>query len=142
MRLPALPLVGYYMGKPTPMNNAITIRLAMYDQKNATPELLALTDRYAKIVGSHRSFWRTLNSGVGVFGTKDMDGCATIAHNFNRPILVLWGKEDRVFPVSHTKKAMQLLPDAELKLFDRCGHYPQWEQPEAFVTAIEDHLST
>ncbi len=142
MRLPALPVIGYYLGKPTSMNNAITIRLAMYDQKHATPNLVALVNQYASKLGSHRSFWLTLKSGVGVFGVKDRDHFAEIAKAMQCPTLVIWGREDRVFPSSQADIAMGLLPKGTLKLVDHCGHYPQWEQPEVFVAAVTKHLSS
>jgi len=141
MRIPALPLIGYQLGRPTPFSNAMTIRLAMFDRRQATAELVALTNRYAVIPGSHRSFVRTLQSGVGLFGMKDCDRVARLGRQFNRPALVMWGRQDRVFPVKQSARAMELLPQAELSLIDACGHYPQWEQPEAFASAVEAFLT-
>jgi pimeloyl-ACP methyl ester carboxylesterase len=140
MRIPALPLIGYWLGRPNPSNNALTIRLAMHDRRHATPELIALTNRYAAVPGSHRSFVRTLQTGVGLFGVKERDSFAGLAGQFDRPALVVWGKEDRVFPTVQSKRAMELLPQAELRLIDECGHYPQWEQPDAFADAVEAFL--
>ncbi len=42
-----------------------------------------------------------------------------------------------MFPVQYAEEAAQLISDAQLTLIDACGHYPQWEQPEAFVAAVE-----
>ncbi|RZL82666.1 MAG: alpha/beta fold hydrolase [Sphingomonas sp.] len=141
MRLPALPLVGDWLGRPTPFNNALTLKLAMCDPAQVTPELLELTNRYARVPGSERSFVRTLQTGVGLFGSKDCVGVARIAQRLDRPTLIVWGRQDRVFPPVYAERAATLLPRSSLCLIDRCGHYPHWEQPDAFATAVEEFLT-
>lgn len=136
MRLPALPLVGSWLGRPTPSNNRLTLRLAMHDPRQVTPELIALTDHYAAVPGSARSLVRTLQSGVGLRGSRHLDQAARAAARLDRPSLLLWGRQDRVFPVRHAEAAARLLPHATLRLIDRCGHYPHWEQPEQFAHAV------
>ena len=140
MRLPALPLIGSWLGRPTPSNNRLTLRLAMYDRRHVTPELLTLTNRYAAISGSDRSFVRSLQTGVGLLGGSDVAATVARAMRLRRPALVVWGRQDRVFPASYARRAVDLLPDARLRLIERCGHYPHWEQPEVFATAVEEFL--
>lgn len=141
MRLPALPVIGYQLGKPTSFNNALTLKLAMHDPAQVTPALLELTNRYARVPGSHRSFVRTLQTGVGVFGGKDRASVARIAARLDRPALVIWGRQDRVFPPAYAERATALLPQPRLCLIDRCGHYPHWEQPDVFAAAVEGFLT-
>ena len=137
MRLPSLPVVGSWLGRPTPANNIRTLRLTLNDPANMTPELIALTNRYAAMPGSNRSFVKTLQQGVGLTGSKDRDTVTEIAGSFDRPALVIWGRQDRVFPVEQAHRAATLLPHSELLLLDDCGHYPHWEQPIAFAEAVE-----
>jgi pimeloyl-ACP methyl ester carboxylesterase len=141
MRLPALPLIGYQLGRPTPFNNALTLKLAMHNPAQVTPALLDLTNRYARVPGSHRSFVRTLQTGVGLFGSKDTASVARIAAQLDRPVLVMWGRQDRVFPPVYAERAASILPQATLCLIDRCGHYPHWEQPDAFAAAVEEFVT-
>jgi pimeloyl-ACP methyl ester carboxylesterase len=140
MRFPALPLVGDWLGRPTPANNELTLRLAIHDRRNVTPELIELTNRYARAPGSDRSFVRTLQTGVGLFGVRERDSFEALARRFERPALVVWGRQDRVFPAHQSERAVTLLPLSERILIDDCGHYPQWEQPEAFAMAVERFL--
>jgi pimeloyl-ACP methyl ester carboxylesterase len=141
MRLPALPLVGSWLGRPSPSNNALTLRLAMHDRHHITAELLELTNAHARIAGSERSFVRTLQAGVGLLGSKHRADVAADAARLERPTLLLWGKQDRVFPARNAPRAAALLPQARLKLIDRCGHYPHWEQPDIFAAAVLDFLA-
>lgn len=41
-----------------------------------------------------------------------------------------WGQQDRVTPLSEAAVAMSLYPDATLHVFENCGHFPHWDQPE------------
>jgi pimeloyl-ACP methyl ester carboxylesterase len=137
MRLPALPIIGGWLGRPTPYNNKLTLRLAIHDRANVTSELVALTNRYASIPGSSISFVRTLKAGVGLFGSRDRNAIEQIARQFAAPALIVWGQQDRVFPVAQAECAANLLPRSEMLLVDQCGHYPQWEHPDLFAEAIE-----
>lgn len=136
-RVPALPLVGSWLGRPTPRNNALTLRLAIHSPADVTDGIVATVNRYAALPGSDRSFVRTLQQGVGLCGSRDRDVVARIAAAFPAPSLVVWGMQDRIFPPAQAQAAAAVLPRSELLLLDACGHYPHWEQPEAFARAVE-----
>ena len=38
------------------------------------------------------------------------------------PVLIVWGKQDHLIPVSVGEQMHQELPDSELEIFDGCGH--------------------
>jgi pimeloyl-ACP methyl ester carboxylesterase len=58
------------------------------------------------------------------------------------PTLIVWGRNDRVVPVpaavSYTKRIGE---NAELVIFDRCGHVPQIERPVRFNRVLERFLA-
>lgn len=136
LRAPTLPVIGFPLGKPTWLSNAYALRLSMADPAFATRELIDLAADFAKRPGSHAAFVRTVTTGLGPFGVKGTDSFAEAAKAFNRPVLVLWGRQDRVFPVRQAQRAGKLLPDVRVEIIDRCGHYPQWETPERFCKEI------
>lgn len=43
------------------------------------------------------------------------------------PTLLLWGREDLVTPVSYGERLLRQLPNAQLKVYPRCGHFPMLE---------------
>jgi len=137
---PAWPGIGRWLGRPNPRNNRTTLRLALHDRAQLTPELEARTNRHAAIAGSAMSFHRTLTAGVGPFGARGVGAMARRARAFTRPALILWGENDRIFPPRYAQRAVQLLPDARLSMIADCGHYPQWEQPAVFAAAAEAFL--
>ncbi|EGF90978.1 2-hydroxymuconic semialdehyde hydrolase [Asticcacaulis biprosthecium C19] len=141
LRAPTLPWVGYALGRPTWLSNAYALNLSMADRHFATRELIDLAAGFARRPGSHAAFVRTVVSGLGPFGVKGTESFARAAEGLHRPVLVLWGEQDRVFPVKQVEVAGRLLPDARVVRIDKCGHYPQWEAPERFVAEVEAFLS-
>ena len=59
------------------------------------------------------------------------------------PTLIVWGRNDRVVPVpaalSYKKRIGE---NAELVIFDECGHVPQIERPVRFNRLLERFLSS
>ncbi len=54
----------------------------------------------------------------------------------SRPVLVLWGRQDRTVPFERSAALMTALPKAKLVAIDSAGHLPQWEQPLVMHDAI------
>lgn len=57
------------------------------------------------------------------------------------PTLVVHGREDRVVPPACGLLIANSVPDADLHLFGRCGHWVQSEQPRRFAALVRDFLS-
>ncbi len=43
------------------------------------------------------------------------------------PVLLLWGREDRVTPLRYGERLLRLLPTGKLRVYPRCGHFPMLE---------------
>jgi pimeloyl-ACP methyl ester carboxylesterase len=57
------------------------------------------------------------------------------------PTLIVWGRNDRVVPVPAALSYRKRIGgNAELVIFDRCGHVPQIERPVRFNRVVEDFL--
>ena len=50
------------------------------------------------------------------------DATDKLLPNFKMPVLIVWGAEDRIFPVSQAEKMHQLIPHSELLIVPGCGH--------------------
>ncbi len=57
------------------------------------------------------------------------------------PTLVLWGTEDRVNPASGGRSLQERMPNCDLYLFSRTGHWVQWERAAQFNAATIAFLS-
>ena len=55
----------------------------------------------------------------------------TTLTDYNGPVLVLWGEEDRVLDVSGATVLAQTIPNAKLDIMPNIGHLPMLEAPVA-----------
>lgn len=46
--------------------------------------------------------------------------------------LIVWGREDRVLPMDNGMILFRQIPNAQLHILPKCGHWVMWEQPDAF----------
>jgi len=57
------------------------------------------------------------------------------------PTLLLWGREDSVTPLEFGERLLAQLPDAELKVYPRCGHFPMIEAARPSTRALARFLA-
>ncbi|MBV2132378.1 alpha/beta fold hydrolase [Pseudomonas sp. MAP12] len=57
------------------------------------------------------------------------------------PTLIVWGSNDRFVPLDSGLRLLAGLPNAELHVFNRCGHWAQWEHADKFNRLVLDFLS-
>jgi pimeloyl-ACP methyl ester carboxylesterase len=60
--------------------------------------------------------------------------------NITQKTLILWGNNDKGAAVERSLLLHQLIPGAELHIFDRCGHWVQWDQAKRFNRLVSDFL--
>jgi pimeloyl-ACP methyl ester carboxylesterase len=57
------------------------------------------------------------------------------------PLVIGWGRQDRVCLTGQAQVALEKFPDARLYWFNNCGHLPQWDQPGEATRLILAALS-
>jgi pimeloyl-ACP methyl ester carboxylesterase len=62
-------------------------------------------------------------------------------HRIDRPTLLLWGAEDRIVTPAYGDGWRRAIPGAQLEIIPQAGHFPHWEQPEAFVERLSTFVS-
>ncbi len=80
------------------------------------------------IKGSKRALLSTLRN----FMLEDHVPHYERLNHFDFPKLILWGKEDAILPYSYGQRIHALVPNARFETFEKCGHVPQFEEPEKF----------
>jgi 2-hydroxymuconate-semialdehyde hydrolase len=55
--------------------------------------------------------------------------------------LVIHGREDQVIPMSNSLKLATMIPNAQLHLFGKCGHWTQIEHSARFARLVVDFLA-
>jgi pimeloyl-ACP methyl ester carboxylesterase len=108
-------------------------RTALMAQLSAKPWALdpALIAQELKSFANTRTFdalVKDLANGAMQQGTSDTPA----------PVLIGWGRKDRLCLPRQAARAMAAFPDARLHWFDNCGHFPMWDQPKETVRVILD----
>lgn len=57
-------------------------------------------------------------------------------HRIRARTLLTWGRDDRVSPLDMSLVPMRTIPNAELHVFPKCGHWVMIEQKQAFEAAV------
>jgi 2-hydroxy-6-oxonona-2,4-dienedioate hydrolase len=95
--------------------------------------------RLARLPGFLEAQLATVRAQVGLKGQREVlvDRLAQL----ERPTIVVWGTRDRVLPYPQAKEAFSRLAEGYLELIPECGHLPQVEQPERFVSGLRQFLN-
>ena len=56
------------------------------------------------------------------------------------PTLVAWGDDDRVVPISSAQTYERSMPNARLVTIEGCGHFADFEQPDALAALVTEHI--
>lgn len=64
-----------------------------------------------------------------------------VVSRITTPTLLIHGRDDRVIPLDVAFNMVQALPNADLHVFSRCGHWTQIERADDFNAAVIQFLS-
>jgi pimeloyl-ACP methyl ester carboxylesterase len=132
--LPGVPALSRVFGRPEQARDVL--RTCFHDARRIPAPLYEEAERYG--FASFGEFVRALRSGVTIFGVRRSvrEHWLALAARFAGPVLVIWGRQDRVLPVEHAAEAEGAMPQARVELIDDCGHLPQVERTDAFLAAL------
>jgi len=54
--------------------------------------------------------------------------------------LIIWGRDDRFMPIDLGLRLLAGISRSEMHIFNRCGHWAQWEHADAFNGLVLDFL--
>ncbi|RYY25337.1 MAG: alpha/beta fold hydrolase [Sphingomonadales bacterium] len=54
--------------------------------------------------------------------------------------LLIWGREDKVLPLDMSFIMLKRIPNADMHIFSKCGHWAQWERADEFNDLVADFL--
>ncbi|HEV8669748.1 MAG TPA: alpha/beta fold hydrolase [Candidatus Limnocylindria bacterium] len=132
--LPGVAALSRVFGRPEQARDVL--RTCFHDSRRIPELLYDEAERYG--FASFGEFVRALRSGVTIFGVRQSvrEHWVALAPRFAGPVIVIWGRQDRVLPVAHAAEAEDVMPQARVELIDDCGHLPQVERTEVFLAAL------
>jgi 4,5:9,10-diseco-3-hydroxy-5,9,17-trioxoandrosta-1(10),2-diene-4-oate hydrolase len=115
---------------PTRENLEAFLRVMVYDKNLITPELVE--ERFA-LASTPESLAATIAMGKSFAGADfELGMMWREVYKLRQPVLLIWGREDRVNPVDGALVAMKMIRRAQLHVFGGCGHWVQLEKAAEF----------
>jgi 4,5:9,10-diseco-3-hydroxy-5,9,17-trioxoandrosta-1(10),2-diene-4-oate hydrolase len=130
--------LGAFTGDPTRENIEAFLRIMVFDQKLVTDELV--DERFA-IANTPESLAAMKAMGKS-FASADFEKGMLWrdAYKLSQPVLLIWGREDRVNPLDGALVALKSIRRAQLHVFGGCGHWAQLEKFDEFNKLTSDFL--
>ncbi|MEA3183805.1 MAG: hypothetical protein QOJ74_282, partial [Ilumatobacteraceae bacterium] len=111
----------------------------------ADPEILTdelIDERYENTMKPGAMEWSRTFRGHRLSGKSDPEvplwaRSSRIKHR----TLLTWGRDDRVVPLEHALVPLRQMPDVELHVFPRCGHWAMIERKDEFERVVIEFLT-
>ena len=139
-RLARVPLFNRLLGKPTRwMSDGFFNRKeAQMSRGSGSPEREAFME-YQFAVSQRSGRGPRILEGIRLFsvwrGQRDVVPDADLGR-IRQPTLIVWGANDRFFPLTHAERAANLIPNATLRVIPECGHLTAVDAPEGLTGAL------
>ena len=129
-------LQGLYR-QPTIDNLKKMMNVFVYDTSNLTEELFqARLENMLKQPEHLENFVKSLAANP-----KQFPDFGPRLGEITAPALVIWGRDDRFVPMDTGLRLIAGMPNAELHVFNKCGHWAQWEHADKFNRMVLDFLT-
>ena len=102
-----------------------TLREIVHDPALLTPAVIERSNRNRRRPGLIKPIM-TVRDNLPLWESEFATRLGDITH----PTLVLWGEEDRVFPIAVGEELHQTIKDSRFIRVPNAGHIPQWERPD------------
>ena len=141
LRLVSIPGLGELLESPKLGGTRLMLQNVFYDRAFVTPELLDELYRTREMPGAKEAVVRVIRNTVSLRGVRERYVLRDQLKRLESPLMVVWGAEDRIVPAAHAYEAGRAAPDALVRVFDRCGHWPHMEMASEFNAAVLGFLS-
>jgi 4,5:9,10-diseco-3-hydroxy-5,9,17-trioxoandrosta-1(10),2-diene-4-oate hydrolase len=138
LRLMSLPGLGELMTRPRREGVRWSLNRTFSDPSFISEELVESLLRERSRPGNKTAMLRILRRGINLAGVKKAFVLLDRLVDLEVPTLVVWGREDSIFPVAQGERTAGLIPGGRLEVFDECGHWPYLEARDAFNGLLQE----
>lgn len=107
----------------------------VYDPAQLTPAVIERSNRNRQRPGQMAPIL-SVRDTLPLWETGFAKRIGEIAHQ----TLIVWGEEDRVFPIAVGEELQRTIKDSMLVRIPKAGHIPQWERPDLANQAMINFL--
>lgn len=141
LRLVTLPGMRPFVEQVTPATVRLTLSRQIYDPSLITDDLVQTLFEERRRPGNRLALLLGLRRNVSILGLKRWRRHLRAASRLAMPVLIVWGRQDKLIPVRHAYRGLHAIANARLRVFERCGHWPPYERPQEFNQAVREFLS-
>ncbi|HYD71121.1 alpha/beta hydrolase [Azospirillum sp.] len=123
--------------EPSRENLERMLEVFVYDPGSITKELF--NNRLENLRRSEKHCQNFVASVEAVSGRIVSDHSARLPA-IKADTLITWGSEDRFVPLDFGLRLVKQIPSAQLHVFNKCGHWGQWEKADLFNRLVVDFL--
>ena len=123
VRLIAVPLLGEMLESSRVGGTKFMLNNVFHDPSFATSELVEELYRSRQMRGAKEAVVRVIRRTVNLLGVRDEYVLIDRLKSLPIPTMVVWGAQDRIFPVSQAYATSASSPQTVLHVFDDCGHW-------------------
>jgi len=118
----------------------------VFDRSLITDELVeerwAQATESSTLASARKMYGRAaFESGMAAQASSGRPPYWAMLHTLQAKTLITWGRDDRVSPLDMALLPMRTIPDAELHVFPRCGHWVMIEQRSAWERVVTEFLA-
>jgi pimeloyl-ACP methyl ester carboxylesterase len=84
---------------------------------------------------------RRLLRGMDLFAAEHLARLRLKLQSIRAPVLLIWGEEDDIFPLSHARRITERIPQAKLVTIPRCGHWSPLDATEEVARYVVEFLN-
>ena len=120
-----------------PSDRACTARLLrslVYDEHLMTEDVLSAIQDFRD---SRMDHWRAVSQSR----SRSHSNLSALAR-IDVPTKIIHGRFDRMVPFEQALMLMSYIPQADVVLLNRCGHWPAFERPSDFAAIVKDWLDS
>lgn len=124
---------------PTRERIVAWLKTMVSDQRRVTTELI--DSRY--LAATAPGAVKNLQDAYATFYNPALTGAVPLwaeVHQIKQPVLMCWGRDDRVAPVEGALLPARRMPRCDLRIYSRCGHWVQVERKTDFERAVLEHF--
>lgn len=119
-----------------PMMIGKGLRDFIHDDAVVTDDRIAIYARPLRLDGTTQAVGQWFMTGL--YGDERASRAADrdAYRRFDRPTLIVWGREDTVTPLAQGEEIHALLPNSRLEVLPAVNHIPHVENPDAVAAAM------
>jgi pimeloyl-ACP methyl ester carboxylesterase len=146
LRIVSVPVLGEFLGSMV-FKGGLEKRMAMQRKSWPDPEIVPDQMIQLKYAATRwqdisKTYFKTLRATANIWGTKESVYAPIVQGlpSLKNPILVVWGEQDDLLPVSQAQIVKTKVPNARLEIFENCKHDPMVQNPKRFNQLVLEFL--